>query len=133
MRRSVIPVLSLGQDQLTRPADQIAYILRHAFYNPGWTSSYIEHYLISLQKLFAECHHNLSEMSNRLAEKLRYTLNELYDGAYQVNMEIYSVDEITQGVKIIIVDNNQNLVLSSDDIRVSNGECYIRQTLGESD
>lgn len=133
MPAAVIPVLSISQDQLIRPSDQIAYILRHAFYNPGWTSSYIEAYLISMQKLFAECHHNLEEMATRFTEKLRFTLKEMYGSKYHVNMEIYTVDDFTKGVKIIISDNNQNLVLKSDDIRFSNGKCYIRTTLGESD
>jgi len=133
MPNSVIPVLSIGQDQLTRPVDQIAYLLRHAFYNPGWTSSYIESYLISMQKLFAECHHNLSEMSGRLREKLAYSLNEMYDGAYHVDIETYAIDDFTQGARIIITDNNNNLVLSSDDIRVKDGHCYIRQTMEGAD
>ena len=131
MPDSVIPVLSIGQDQLVRDRDQIAYILRHAFYNPGWTSSYIETRLISLQKLFAECHDNLDEMANRLIDKLRFTLNEMYNGKYSVDMEIYRIDDFTKGVKIAITDSNQNLVLSSDDIRIKDGKCYIRSTLGE--
>ena len=131
MADSVIPVLSIAQDQLIRDADQIAYILRHAFYNPGWTSSYIESRLISLQKLFAECHENLEEMANRLIDKLRFTFNEMFDGRYSVNMELRTIDDFTKGVKIIITDSNQNLVLTSDDIRIKDGKCYIRQTLGE--
>ena len=131
MPRSVIPVLSVGQDQLTRPADQIAYILRHAFYNPGWTSSYLEPYLISLQKLFAENSNNLEEMSNKFIEKLQYILKEMYGSNFQVNAELYSVDILTKGVKISITDANNNLVLNSDDIRIKDGKCYIRQTLGE--
>lgn len=133
MPRPVIPILSTGQDQLTRPADQIAYILRHAFYNPGWTSSYIESYLISLQKLYAESNHDLNQMVDRLREKLSFTLNEMFGNIYHVNMEVYNINSITRGVKIAISDSNQNLVLSSDDIRISNGKCYIRSTTGDEE
>jgi len=133
MPRSVIPVLSTGQDQLTRPVDQIAYILRHAFYNPGWTSSYLEPYLISLQKLYAESHEDLNQMIDRLREKLAFTLNEMFNNAYHVNMEVYEIDPFTRGVKIGISDNNQNLVLSTDDLRISNGKFYIRSTTGDEE
>ena len=133
MPRSVIPVLSTGQDQLTRPVDQIAYILRHAFYNPGWTSSYLEPYLISLQKLYAESHEDLNQMIDRLREKLAFTLNEMFNNAYHVNMEVYEINPFTRGVKIGISDNNQNLVLSTDDLRISNGKFYIRSTTGDEE
>lgn len=133
MPRSVIPVLSTGQDQLTRPVDQIAYILRHAFYNPGWTSSYLEAYLISLQKLYAESHNDLNQMVDRFREKMTYTLNEMFNGAYHISCTVYDVNPFTRGVKVAIVDNNQNPVLSADDIRISNGKFYIRSTTGDEE
>ena len=131
MPKSVIPVLSTGQDQLTRPVDQIAYILRHAYYNPGWTSSYIEDYLISLQKLYAENHHDLLHMAERLKELLTYSLNTMYNGMYIVTTQVYDIDNLTKGVRIGISDQNQNLILSSDDIRFSNGQCYIKAATEE--
>ena len=55
----------------------------------------------------------------------------MYGSNFQVNAELYSVDILTKGVKISITDANNNLVLNSDDIRIKDGKCYIRQTLGE--
>ena len=70
-------------------------------------------------------------MSNKFIEKLQYILKEMYGSNFQVNAELYSVDILTKGVKISITDSNNNLVLNSDDIRIKDGKCYIRQTLGE--
>ena len=131
--KPVIPVLSTGQDQLTRAVDQIAYLLRHAYYNPGWTSSYIETYLISLQKLFAECNNNLIDMVGRFKDLLTYSLNNMFDDKYSVTTELYTVNELTKGVRIGIIDKSGNLVLKSDDIKISNGKFYIRSTAGEDE
>lgn len=131
MTTPVIPVLTTGQDQLTRHTDQIAYILRHAFYNPGWTSSYIESYLISLQKLYAEANHDLLQMADMFRDKLTHSLKEMYGNRYHVNTDVYEIDEISKGVKIVIADNNQNPVLSVDDIRITDGKFYIKSTMGD--
>ncbi len=53
---SVIPTLQAGVRQKidsTNIVDTCAYILRHAVHNPGYTSEYIEHKLVSLRKINA--------------------------------------------------------------------------------
>ena len=134
MALPVIPVLTTGQDQLTKPADQIAYILRHAYYNPGGTSSYIEYYLISLQKLFAECNNNLGEMIPRFVERLQYAINLLYPDKYSTTTNVKDIDDFTREVEIGIIDRNtRELVLKSDDIRIKNEKFYIKSTAGEAE
>lgn len=130
---SVIPVLSTKLDRLYAPNDQVAYILRHAFYNPGWTSNYIESYLISLQKLFAECSADLSQMAERLKEKLDYSLKTLYNGKYMTTVELVEDNpaELSKRFSISIADAQGNLLLSNKDIQIKDGKFAIRPNTGE--
>ena len=66
----VIPVLSINTDQLTKKEDQLAYLIRHAFYNPGWTSSQIEGYLVSIRRILAKSEYDRNEFANSLKQKL---------------------------------------------------------------
>lgn len=126
MPRGVIPVLSRHLDQLTDPVDQIAYIIRHAVYNPGWTSNYIEPYLISMRKLFAENSHHLINMAKQLESKLSFTLTEMFGQTYRVTTKVYDINEVTKGVRVLITDSTGNLVLNTDDIRVVDDKIYIK-------
>ena len=126
MPTSVIPTLSLAKDQITDPREQIAYLLRHAANNPGWTSSYLEPYLISMRKLYADNNNSVEDMVSSLQGKLQYSLDQLQPASYQVNVITYSVDELTTGITISIVDRHGNLVVSTDDIRVKDNVIYLK-------
>ena len=127
---SVIPSLSLAKDQITDPREQIAYLLRHAANNPGWTSSYLEPYLISMRKLYSENHENVGDMVSSLQGRLQYSLDQLHPGSYTVNVTVTDMDTLTVAIAIAITDRYGNVVVSTDDIRVSENKIYLK---GEPD
>lgn len=113
----VIPVLGLNTDQLTRKDDQLAYILRHAFNNPGWTSSQIEGSLVSMRRLLAKYEQNPGEFTAALRTQLETAIKHLY-ATYTVNVSYETLTPQTYKVIISIVDGNGQPVLSSDAIKV---------------
>ena len=120
----VIPVLSLNTDQLVKREDQIAYIIRHAFYNPGWTSSQIEDELVSMRRLVAHYELDKDEFVSMLRKKLELAIKHLY-AELSVNVESYDVDPTKYGVTISVVDSQGNLVLASNNIRVKDNKIIL--------
>jgi aspartate/tyrosine/aromatic aminotransferase len=89
-KQPVIPVLSINTDQITKRDDQLAYLLRHAFYNPGWTSSQIESSLVSMRRLLAQYEDDPAEFANALKQRLEAAVQRLY--AYcRVNVTTYNI------------------------------------------
>lgn len=113
----VIPVLGLNTDQLTRKDDQLAYILRHAFNNPGWTSSQIEGSLVSMRRLLAQYEGDPAEFTAALRVRLETAIKHLY-AQYSVNVSYYTITPKGYGVTITIVDASGTPVLSSNAIQV---------------
>ena len=120
----VIPVLSINTDQLTRPEDQLAYLLRHAFYNPGWTSSQIEGSLVSMRRLLAQYENDRNEFVNALKQRLEAAVKRLY-ATFSVNVDSYTVSPVKYGITITVVDNRGVPVISSDAIKVVNNEIIL--------
>ena len=120
----VIPVLSINTDQLTRPEDQLAYLLRHAFYNPGWTSSQIEGSLVSMRRLLAQYENDRNEFVNALKQRLEAAVKRLY-ATFSVNVDLYTVSPVKYGITITVVDNRGVPVISSDAIKVVNNEIIL--------
>lgn len=115
----VIPVLSLNTDQLTKRDDQFAYLIRHAFNNPGWTSSQIEGTLVSIRQLLAKHENDKDEFVNAIKQKLEAAVKRLY--AYcSVTVSYYDISPNQYGVRIAILDDGGQVVMSSDNIRVNN-------------
>lgn len=121
----VIPVLSLNTDQLTKMDDQLAYLLRHAFYNPGWTSSQIESSLVSMRRLLAQYENDRNEFVNALKQKLESAVKRLY-ATFSVNVDSYTISPTRYGVTIAILDNKGRPIVSSDVIRVENNEIILK-------
>ena len=120
----VIPVLSINTDQLTKKEDQIAYIIRHAFYNPGWTSSQIEGSLISMRRLLAHYEYDRNEFVNGLKQKLELAVKHLYAN---MNVSVDSVLLSPNTYKVVIsITNDQGVpVLSSSNIKVVDNEIIL--------
>ena len=120
----VIPVLSLNTDQLTKKEDQLAYLVRHAFYNPGWTSSQIEGYLVSMRRILAKCEYDRDEFIAILKQKLELAVKHLY-ADHSVSVDSYMISPNTYGVTISIIDGKGQPVLSYDTIKVENNEIIL--------
>ena len=121
----VIPVLSINTDQVVKREDQIAYIIRHAFYNPGWTSSQIEGSLVSIRRLLAQYENDKAEFVNALKQRLELAVKHLYADLF-VNVDTYDITPARYGVRISISDSKGQLIMSSNDIRVENNEIKLR-------
>lgn len=119
---SVIPTLSLNKDQLTTPREQIAYLIRQAFYNPGWTSSQIDYTLVSIRKYLAEHTEDSSRFIPALQNGLQAAITA-YQPTYKVtvNAKTNSANSRAYTVVIRVTDENDTLVLQQDDISVENG------------
>ncbi len=120
----VIPVLSLNTDQLTNMQDQLAYLLRHTFENPGWTSSQIEGSLVSMRNLLAKYEYNINEFTSALKLKLEAAVKRLY-ATLSVSVESYTIDTISYGITIGILNSQGESILSTDVIRVVNNEIIL--------
>ena len=120
----VIPVLSINTDQLVRKEDQLAYIIRHAFYNPGWTSSQIENVLVSMRRLIAQYEYDKNEFANALKQRLELAVKHLY-ADHSVTVETYDISPVKYGVVISVLNNQGQPVLSSSAIKVENNEIIL--------
>ena len=121
----VIPVLGLNIDQLTRKDDQLAYLLRHAFNNPGWTSEQIEGQLVSIRRLLAEHENDPDEFVSALRQKLETAVKHLH-ASHGVNVTYEKLgDHQHYKVTITIVDGNGTPVLSSDAISVKDNQIVL--------
>lgn len=120
----VIPVLSINTDKLTRREDQIAYIIRHAFYNPGWTSSQIEGYLVSMRRLLAQHEYDRSEFANGLKQKLELAVKHLY-ADLSVSVDTVVLSPNTYSVTIAVTDAQGQPILSSSNIEVVDNEIIL--------
>ena len=115
----IIPVLSLNTDRVITRDDQLAYLIRHAFNNPGWTSSQIEGSLVSIRQLLAQYENDRDEFVNALKQKLENAVKRLY--AYcSVTVSSYDISPTQYGITISILDDGGQVVMSSDNIRVQN-------------
>lgn len=120
----VIPVLSINTDQLTKKEDQLAYLIRHAFYNPGWTSSQIEGYLVSIRRILAKAEYDRNEFSNSLKQKLELAVKHYY-ADHSVSVDTYLISPTTYGVTITIMDSQGQPVLSDKNIKVVDNEIIL--------
>lgn len=122
--KPVIPVLSINTDQLTRKEDQLAYLIRHAFYNPGWTSSQIEGYLVSIRRLLAQSEYDRNEFASSLKQRLELAVKHLY-ADHSVSVDTYMIGPVKYGVTISILNSQGQPVLSYDNIKVENNEIIL--------
>lgn len=120
----VIPVLSINTDKLTRKEDQIAYIIRHAFYNPGWTSSQIEGYLVSMRRLLAQYEYDRNEFANGLKQKLELAIKHLY-ADLSVSVDTVMLSPNTYSVTIAVTNAQGQPILSSSNIKVVDNEIIL--------
>ena len=121
---SVIPVLSINTDQLTRKEDQLAYLIRHAFYNPGWTSSQIEGYLVSMRRLLAQSEYDRNEFANALKQRLELAVKHYY-ADHSVSVDTYMITPNSYGVTISILDSQGQPTLSDENIKVVDNEIIL--------
>lgn len=121
---SVIPVLSINTDQLTRKEDQLAYLIRHAFYNPGWTSSQIEGYLVSMRRLLAQSEYDRNEFANALKQRLELAVKHYY-ADHSVSVDTYMITPNSYGVTISILDSQGQPALSDENIKVVDNEIIL--------
>lgn len=121
---SVIPVLSINTDQLTRKEDQLAYLIRHAFYNPGWTSSQIEGYLVSMRRLLAQAEYDRNEFANLLKQRLELAVKHYY-ADHSVSVDTYMITPTSYGVTISILDSQGQPALSDENIKVVDNEIIL--------
>lgn len=96
--KPVVPTLhNISTPVLTNLSDQLAYLVRWFFANPGGTSSNNEEELISFRKMNSLYGKNPGEMCERVADALeticrRYTSNVKVDCSYKMEEHRSSED-----------------------------------------
>lgn len=130
----VIPSFSLNVSMITNPSDQVAYIIRHAFHNPGWTSSFIDDQLVSMRKLRAQYTEDKEYFINALQAALQRAI-EQYQPTFIVSISGVNSKTVPNAYKLIIVVNNSlgECVLNMDSVRVVDGVLLLKSDLRENE
>lgn len=121
----VIPSLSLNMPLITDPKEQVVYLLKHAFHNPGWTSSFIEDSLVSMRKLRAQYTEDKTKFTSALQIYLQNAIQR-YQPSFRVEVSSRDVDVNTYTLVIAITDSMNRLVLSTSDIKVIDGVIVLK-------
>lgn len=130
----VIPSLSLNESQVTNPSDQVAYIIRHAFHNPGWTSNFIEDQLVSMRKLRAMYTEDKTRFVSVLQSKLQHAI-EQYQPTFVVTIKTEDSKKVPNAYKLIFTITNSlgECVLNMDSIRVVDGVLKLASDLQDDE
>ena len=124
----VLPTLNINQPIVEDLSQIMVSLLKFAFWNPGWTSSYLEHTLVSMRKLRAETGQDIENFPHRLQVYLGEAVRR-YDPSLQVTVTPTRIGVTTYSLSIAIT-NGQNIpVINLEDIIVRDGEIMLRSDL----
>lgn len=126
-----IPTLHLGPTQIIQDKKDIAaYIVRHALNNPGGTSSFVEHELVSFRKLEAEFGENGQLLAKELEGKLNAILYKYFgDDSFMTEVEYEQYDSSSKyKLAINITDASGVPLISNTSISLNNRKISINYT-----
>ena len=127
----VIPTLFINQPIIKKDNELMAYLVKFSFYNPGWTSNWLEEQLVSMRKLRAQHTEDIREFPNALQEVLNNAVQR-YNPQWKATVTSKPVDMLTYTLIISITDQNGTPVISSDSIVVKDGEIMLARELEEN-
>lgn len=127
----VIPTLFINQPIIKKDNELMAYLVKFSFYNPGWTSNWLEEQLVSMRKLRAQHTEDIREFPNALQEVLNNAVQR-YNPQWKATVTSKPVDMLTYTLIISITDQNGTPVISSDSIVVKDGEIMLASELEEN-
>lgn len=124
---TVIPSLTLNTPLIKNKASKVAYILRHAMNNPGWTSSQIEKELVSMRRSDAKNGSNPGAVANSIEVDLNSALKYHYEDL-ECSVKVVYVDGATFKFEIIVTEQGGGNILSLETVRTENGEFILNET-----
>lgn len=126
---AVIPTLHAGMSEIVRTdADKLAYIIRHAFKNPGNTSLYIEDSLISFRKLDAEYGRNGVTLAGVVENRLLEIATELIEDLGSLTVTYQSGEDPLYHLIVEATNKSGVAILQSVNIAVSPDDFQINLT-----
>ncbi len=119
----VIPSLNLNNDKLSDPQDKLAYLIKFVLLSPGFTSSFMEHSLISFRKLEAAYGRDKGNFASILQEKLNGAVFNMFpDAGYKVSVTTEDNEDGTGFAVTISITNASGVpVIGTDKIYVTDG------------
>lgn len=127
----VIPTLFINQPVIKKDSELMAYLLKFSFFNPGWTSNWIEEQLISMRKLRAQHTEDIREFPNALQEVLNAAVQR-YNPQWKATVTTKPVDMLTYTLIISITDQTGTPVISSDGVVIKDGVLMLASELEEN-
>lgn len=125
---TVIPSLTLNNPLIRNKASKVAYILRHAMNNPGWTSSQIEGELVSMRRSDALNGSRpdavATSIKSDLTNALRYHYEEI-----EVDVKPVFVEGATYKFVIHVTEQGGINILTMETVRTENGEFILNETI----
>lgn len=124
----VIPTLNINQPIITQSSDQMAYLLKFMFWNPGWTSSIVESTLLSLRKLRAKYTEDISTYPQAIEALLKMAVYN-YNTQWTASVRTDRIEDRTYALVISIVGNDGVPIINNDSIVIRDGQVMLRTDL----
>ena len=126
----VLPTLNINQPIIDDPSQIAVSLLKFAFWNPGSTSSYLEHMLISMRKLRASTGQDITKFPNALQYQLDAAIKR-YNDRYTASVTSERLSPTTYKLVISIRDTAGVPLINIDDIVIDDGEIKLKSDLKE--
>lgn len=121
-KTSVIPTLSLNQPLIKDRASKLAYLIKFALHNPGWTSSIIESQLVSMRFIEAKAGDDPNAVAVMLQQHLSAAMR-LHDDNINVNVTVGANDTGDLRYLIRVTDmTTQQLIITSSMVKATGGD-----------
>lgn len=116
---AILTLYDVATPILTNPEDQMGYLIMFMFKNPGYTSNFYDHMLISLRKITAEYEDNPVAVATAIQSKLTNIFNRVLPG-YDFNIDCLA-KKVNDKIRIMI------------EIKDSTGREILPSTIFETD
>jgi hypothetical protein len=124
---TVIPSLTINQPFIKDRASKLAYLIKFALHNPGWTSSLIENQLVSMRNIEAKCGNDHAAVATMLQQQLSAAMH-LHDDDADVSVTVGVNDQNEYRYVIKVVDvTSRELLLTNDIIKNVNGDLILSE------
>lgn len=124
---TVIPSLTLNTPLIRNKASKVAYILRHAMNNPGWTSSQIEGELVSMRRSDSEGGSRPTDVATSIQADLQHVLRYHYDDL-ECEVKTTFVDGATYKFTIKVTESGGVNVITAEAVKTEDGEFILTET-----
>lgn len=126
----VIPTLFINQPIIDKDSELMTYLLKFSFFNPGWTSNWIEEQLVSMRKLRALHTEDIRAFPMALQDVLNSAVQN-YNPQWKAAVTTKTIDTLTYTLIISITDQDGVPVISSDSIVIKDGDIMLASELEE--